>query len=57
MCWSVLSAAVGDASSACIQSLRIRLMLPVVQATKPEEASRSYERHFDHRDELMSRIT
>lgn len=27
------------------------------QATKPEEASRSYERHFDHTDELVSRIT
>ena len=28
-----------------------------LQSTKPEEASRSYERHFDHRDELVSRIT
>lgn len=28
-----------------------------VQSTKPEEASRSYERHFDHTDELVSRIT
>ena len=38
---------------ACIP--RCRTHLP--QATKPEEASRSYERHFDHRDELVSRIT
>lgn len=30
---------------------------PTAQATKPEEASRSYERHFDHTDELVSRIT
>ena len=30
---------------------------PLLQATKPEEASRSYERHFDHHDELVSRIT
>ncbi|KAL4860126.1 Eukaryotic translation initiation factor 5B [Chlorella vulgaris] len=28
-----------------------------IESTKPEEASRSYERHFDHTDELVSRIT
>jgi hypothetical protein len=34
-----------------------RPFLPPLQSTKPEEASRSYERHFDHRDELISRIS
>ena len=28
-----------------------------LQSTKPEEASRMYDRHFDHKDELVSRIT
>ena len=46
---------VDGAASSCASPSPL-IVLPL-QSTKPEEASRMYDRHFDHKDELVSRIT